>query len=267
MEKNIKTWQQFSKHIRKKNFKLIGSLKGGQPLIFVTGCQRSGTTLLTDILFNSPEIADYRTNIDSELTGALILSGFKKFDFKDKRGCFQTTYINEKYNEYYDFIGNFRMVYLLRNPYSVIFSMIYNWKPKFSLRNFALNELFCSCGQIKLTSGERNLYHLLGSYGFSPLKKACYSYFGKLNQLFELKEKLGRDIFVIDYDAMINHKYKYLPLIFDHLHISYDSSCLSMIHSKSISKADKLSLRQKKVIHNSCWDIYNKLRTIANDEL
>ena len=267
MVKNIRSWQQFSKYVRKKNLQLISSLKGKQPLIFITGCQRSGTTSLTHIFFELSEVADYRTNIDSELAGALILSGFKEFDFTNKRGCFQTTYLNERYNEYYKFIGKFKMVFLLRNPYSVIYSMVYNWKPKFALRNFALNELFCSCGQIQLTSIEKYLYNFLGSYGFLPLKKACYSYVGKLFQLTDLKEKLGSNILVIDYDDLINQKNKFLPLVFDHFDISYNSESLDMIHAHSLSKASRLSSRQKKIINYLCSDIYTHMRSYAHNDI
>ena len=261
MQKNtlkIATWKQFSTKVRKRQQPLLLKVSEMDSLIFVTGCQRSGTTLLTKLLMQSQEIFNYQTNLDSELEGALILSGHLPHDIKKERLCFQTTYLNERYKEYFEHIGKFKLVFVIRNPYSVIYSMIYHWKQRTALRNFALNELFNSCGKNGLSKKELYRFNLFKSFGFSKLRKACLSYAQKTAHFFEIQPKIKNDIMVVEYDDIINKSNIIIPKIFSFFQLKYDNSFESIIHSLSLKKADKLSSKQKIIIYESCWKIYEK---------
>lgn len=265
LSRNIATWRQFAKEVRKRNLELLHHLPLLKDTIFVSGCQRSGTTILTHVFMSVPGIVDYRTDLDSELQGALILSGNCHLPSKDGRYCFQTTYLNECYHEYYRHQGQFKMIYVIRNPYSVVYSMCYHWKRKSQLTNFALNELFEACGKDLLDEREKRRYNLLGNLGIPKLTKACLSYVGKVSQLFDITERMNKDVFVIDYDELIQNKKTLLPNIFSFVNLPYDEKYHGLIHSKSLKRADSLSPKEKETVNNICWDVYLRAKEFASN--
>ena len=262
----ISSWKKFAKKVRPFNDNLLFKLADFENPILITGCQRSGTTILTNIILSSSEIYDYRQGGDSELEGALILSGNVSISNKGDRSCCQTTYLNEKFPEYYKYIGAFKLIFIVRNPFSVVYSMCYHWRRKIELTNFALNELFDSCGSKLLNDKEMKKYNIFGSIAISSFRKACLSYIGKTSQVFELKNKLGEEaIAVIDYDDFISQKESVLRFIFDFVELPYSLSYTDLIHTKGIKRADKLTENEKRIIQQTCWPTYEKVRRLAED--
>lgn len=259
----INNWRGFAKHVRKKNENLLSRLPEFINPILVTGCQRSGTTLLTQIIMASEGIVDYRRGADSELDGALILCGRQAVDPGSDRYCFQTTYLNERYPDYFQSLGKFKLVFIVRNPDSVVYSMCNHWGGRIRRTNFALNELFLSCGQSGLSVSEKRRVDFLGSFGVPKLRKACLAYVGKTSQLFELYDKMGKDLIVIDYDDMIRSKYSLLPRVYSFLGLPGDQINFDLIHGMSLSKASRLSQSARKQIYSTCWPIYEAVKKMA----
>ncbi len=264
---NITNWKQFIKIIRPGNRNLLKNIHlFCHPPLFITGCQRSGTTILEEIFLSSPEIEDYRGRyiVDSELEGALILSD--NLDFKilqKKKYCFQTTYINQNVEEYYKHIGKFKLIFILRNPYSVVYSMCYNWKSRFHFRNFALNELFENLGKQKLTTFEHVIYKTFGSLAIPKIRKACLAYVGKVGQVFDLYEKLGDNIIVVDYDDLVSNKDFYLQELFAFSGLVYNKSYGEKLSNRSIDKASKLSRSTLLQIEETCVFTYEKAKVLT----
>lgn len=254
MEANlpINNWRDFGSIIRPKGCNLLQRLDDFPDSILVTGCQRSGTTMLSRIITESDEMFNYRFGDDDELDAALILCGEVKHA-PQGRYCFQTTYLNECYHEYFHHQSSHKIVWVLRNPYSVVYSMLNNWD------DHALNKLTLSCGSSFFTTTENFLLKFIGISAISRLRRACYAYAGKSNQLFELRDNLGKDRFLlVEYDNLVSDKIKVLPLIYDFLSLSYKDEYAEKIHKQSIQKADKLSAKQKATIDNICSPIYSR---------
>lgn len=262
-KRDIRTWQRFAKYVRRNQPDLIGGLPKFRNSILVAGCQRSGATILTNIILQHPEIFDYRREGDSELEGALILADHMPLANMDKRFCLQTTYLNENYPEYYNYPGVFKLIFIVRNPYSVVYSMCYHWKRKTQLTNFALNELFKACGAELLGVREKKKFNLFGNIAISSLKKACFSYVAKTSQIFDIKEKLRNAVTIIDYDDLVSRKDLVLPYLFDFIELSYSSQYADLIHAKGIKRAGKLKKNEKIVIQQTCWSTYEKARRLA----
>jgi len=263
MSKKITSWKQFAREVREKDGKLLARASKMDSLIFVSGCQRSGTTILSKVLMQSSEVASNKTGLDSELEGALILCGHLPLSSDDKRYCFQTTYLNERYGEYFEHLGKFKLVFVVRNPYSVVYSMMYHWKRRRKLRNFALDELFRACGKFGLSHSELKRLELFGPVCFSTLKKSCLSYVYKMRQVFDIGKKLGNDLMVVEYDDIIQEKNRMLKRVFVFLGLQFEPKYGQIIHSDSLSKADRLSKRQKMTIRQICWQTYDEVRAIA----
>ena len=153
-KRTIDSWGRFEKIVRASDVKLLTKLDNFQDSILVAGCQRSGTTALSRLITASDGMVDFTFGKDDELDAALILSGYVNYTNKG-RHCFQTTYLNDSYPEYFAHQG-YKLIWVVRNPSSVIYSMLYNW------RRAALNRLFRHCGAELLDEGERWWYERLG---------------------------------------------------------------------------------------------------------
>ncbi len=180
---SISTWQQFRAITGKSDYRLLERLDDFPNAILITGCQRSGTTMLSRIIRNSPEIVDHTFGRDDELDAALILSGLVEHE-PEGRYCFQTTYVDQNYWEYFNHNGSYKLIWVLRNAFSTVFSLVYNW-PKWSL-----DRTFQYGPATRLKGVNKIIYSVLGIRGFSRIRRACLVYNWKLNSKFMTKESL-----------------------------------------------------------------------------
>jgi hypothetical protein len=252
----ITTWLQFNSVVRNNGNNLLKRLHEFPNSILVTGCQRSGTTMIARIITQSDGMTNYWFGPDDELDSALILSGY--VDHRPQgRYCFQTTYINNWYHEDYLQLRQHKVLWVLRNPYSVVYSMLYNWK------DIALSGLFKMCGVSQLTGPDAWLYKLLGLKGVSRLHQACYIFNGKISQLFDLRQNLGPDsLMVVDYDDMITRKEIVLPAIYKFINLKYREDYSQKIHSESLLKAKDLSRGERLTVRQMCEPLYLKTRDL-----
>jgi len=255
----VGSWAQFDRKVRFSGRKLLGELDRFRDCILVAGCQRSGTTALSRLLTASAGMVKFQFGRDDELDAAQILSGWVPYP-SEGRFCFQTTYLNGSYPEYYEH-RSYRLIWVLRNPYSVIYSMLRNWK------RGALNRLFRHCGSGLLTDSERRTYELFGTLGIARLRKACLSYNAKTVQTEILSRELGRDrIMIIDYDDLVRSKEIHLPKIYDFVGLKYSDDLLSRLHAKSLSKANKFSSKEADIIDSVCTPFYQQARKFLTQD-
>ncbi len=252
----IKKWKEFDRIIRPNQLKLLKRLDEFPDSVLISGCQRSGTTMLSRIITQSEGMVDFTFGKDDELDAALILSG--NVDYHNKgRHCFQTTYLNECYFEYFEHTNGHKIVWLLRNPYSTVRSLAKNWD------RLALNVLFKGCGVPLIQEPYKSYHNRFGLWIISKLRMACLSYNGKTKQIFEIKGRLGDDnVMVVDYDELVGNKEVVIPAIYKFIDLPYKPEYFDMIHCKSIKKSDRLSKRERKTIEELCVPFYEKARTL-----
>ena len=254
----ITTWRQFWNISKPAGCSLLSRLDEFPNSILVTGCQRSGTTLLSRIINDSDEITKYWFGPDDELDAALILSGYVEHE-PQGRYCFQTTYVNECFREYFKYNGRHKIIWVLRNPSSVIYSMLYNWIDD------SLNELYRSCGGNIVSGRDKWLSGLFGEAGIPRLRKACWAYKGKTAQIFELYNVLSeRSLLIIDYDDMVKNKERVLRKIYRFVNLYYRPSYADNIHSKSLKKTRYLSQRELEVVKTMCESDYLNARALLS---
>ena len=255
---SISTWVQFSNEVRSKGCKLLKNLDDYPNSILITGCQRSGTTMLSRIVRESDGIVDYWSgNVDDELEGALILSGHLKWDVPG-RYCFQTTYLNQCFHEYYQHHDGHKILWVLRNPYSTVYSLLNNWPAR------ALENTFRDSVRINLRSKDKWLYKFGGDRLYNNLKKACLLYNWKVSQLFDLVPKLGPAIQVIEYDDLVIEKERILPCIYDYVDLPYNPSYAEKIHESSIDKKKLLTAEESSTIKSICEFVYFKAKGLVD---
>ena len=254
----IRTWKGFNRFIRSQGWELLKRLDEFPNSILVSGCQRSGTTAIARMITKSEGMFNYWFGNDDELDAALILSGY--VDHKPQgRYCFQTTYLNDSYHEYYRDISDNKIIWILRNPFSVVYSLLYNWK------RYAFNRLFESCGLKLMPESDRNRYEVFGRFGVSRCRRACYSYNGKTLQVYDLRKNISESqLIVLDYDDLVENKTRILPKIYDFLNIKYKEEYANQIYRNSVYKAKYLSKREYSFVEKLSGPVYEKARALLS---
>ena len=211
----IRSWAAFHALVKQPDRPLLAKLDDYSNPILVAGCQRSGTTALARLLKRAPGMIDHAFGHDDELDGALLLAGHAARG-TDGRHCFQTTYLNDRFREYFEH-RDFRLIWMLREPRSVVFSMLNNWK------RGALNRLYDACGAEVLAQADPAPSVARTWLGPSRLAKACSSYVAKTAQTFALRERLGERIAIVDYDELVASKQALLPELCAFAGVAYDA--------------------------------------------
>jgi len=255
----ITTWAEFNRRIRSRGVPLLGALGHFPNSVLVTGCQRSGTTMLTRILTLSQGMTNYWFGPDDELDAALILSGYVQYAAQG-RHCFQTTYVGPGCEEYIAHRDEgHRIVFVLRNPYSVIYSMLYNWS------DAALDQLFVESGVPELQGIERLRWRAFGLRAIGRLRRACWAYRGKIRQLFVLRQHFSSEqLMAVDYDDLVRRKEQVLPAIYAFIHLPYDPRYAERIHARSLRKTQRLSEKERATIRELCEPLYAQARSLCD---
>lgn len=254
----VTSWKQFAYRVRARRETLLAELGRFPDAILVTGCQRSGGTMLSRLLTGSHGLTNFWFSRDEELDAAQILSGV--VDYRGTgRHCFQTTYLNEQWREYLHPGLDFRMVWSLRNPASVVYSMVYNWK------RFALNELFNAVGIGCMDAADRIRFLRWGRWGVPPLRRAAYAYCGKVSQLVALQRQLPpQRLVVLEYDELVRDKQQLLPELYRRLDVHWDARYLAAVSERSLGKKDRLTPAERAEIDRICLSTYDAALKLVN---
>ncbi|MDT4291640.1 sulfotransferase [Methylomonas sp. MO1] len=251
-EKKIDTWKKFSKHIRSRNTDLLKGLSYYPEAILVGGCQRSGTTMISNAIMQGEGIEKL-----SELDSALVLAEVVGPNLNGNY-CFQTTYINERFYEYWKYGKKNKLVWMVRNPYSVVYSLT-----RFSER-FCLDELFLGCGKHVMNKSDQVKFDRFGSFAINRIRRACYSYNAKVNQLVSILQNLDEErVIVVDYDELVKDKCVILASIYKFFGIHYKPEFSELINEKSIGKASNLSKDTRFLIDSLSGPYYDLAKKLV----
>ena len=244
------TWQRFHRGVRKPGLPFLKTLPRYRNCVLVAGCQRSGTTMLARLIGASVGFSRLALTPDDELDAALALAGLIDLP-TDRRYCFQTTYLNERFPEYHLLEPEQRLIWVLRNPYSVVYSMLHNWQ------RFGLNELYDGCAIEADSSPRLRRTNLFWPLGPSKLEKACLAYRAKVAQILEIRLLLaGEQLLLVDYDALISEPGVWLPRIFEFAQAPYEQVYEKLVRTDSMRKADRLSFSARQLIQQLALPVY-----------
>ncbi len=254
----IKTWAQFDRNIRSKGCRLLDKLDNFPKSILVAGCQRSGTTILARLITQNEEMVNYWFGQDDELDAALILSGHVNHKPRG-RYCFQTTYLNNCVEEYFSH-QDFKLIWVLRNPFSVVYSMLHNW------RRSALNRLFKSCGSKILNGKEKQRYNRYGVWATRRIHRACFSYNAKVSQIYALQKNLSSDrLLIIDYEDLIADKQYMLSAIYKFADLKFSDHYALQLSDKSANKATRYqSSKEAAYVKSFCQPVYDEAKALLS---
>lgn len=250
----VTSWAQFHRIVKRPGRALLARLGDYDEPVLVAGCQRSGTTALTRLLHGARGMANFRFCRDDELAAALLLAGQVECA-QPGRYCFQTTYLNDRAVEYFDHT-DFRLIWIVREPASVVYSMLFNWK------RGALRRLYDACGRNSLDRVDASLAVTRRLLGPSRLEMACASYIAKAEQTFLLRRRLGERMLIVDYRDLVLHKETVLPQVFDFAGVELSADLLDRLHGRSIEKATRFPPRTADWIRARCSPIYARMRDL-----
>lgn len=250
----IRSWAAFHEIVKKPGEPLLARLDDYADCLLVAGCQRSGTTAVARLFKRADGIVDHTFGHDDELDGALLLAGHASRAL-DGRHCFQTTYLNDRYAEYFAH-SDFRLIWMLREPRAVVYSMLYNWK------RGALARLYDACGARMLEQAPEPTSLRTLWLGPSRLAKASASYVGKTAQTFALRDCLGSRLAIVDYDELVADKHTLLPQLCEFAGIPYSTKLADGLHDRSVRNGARLNDRDADYVTRFCGAIYERARAL-----
>jgi hypothetical protein len=250
----VHSWAEFHDVVKQPDQPLLARLDDYDDSVLVAGAHRSGTTALARLLKRADGIADHCFGADDELDGALLLAGYVARQ-ADGRHCFQTTYLNDRYTEYFEH-DDFRLIWMLREPRSVVHSKLQSWKRSGSKRSFDDRE-----AKALDRDGVRGA-RAGGSSGYSRLDKACAAYVAKTEQTFALRERLGARMAIVDYDDLVAHREVLLPQLCEFADVPYDPELTRQLHGKHARNSDRLAAWEARHVDDLCAEVYRKARSL-----
>ena len=185
--------------------------------LLIAGCDWSATTAVTRLFKRLSCFADSSWGHDDELDGALLLAGLRSRQSL-ARHCFQTTYLRERWHEYFEHEG-FRLVWIVREPRAAVHSLLGN-RQKQLPRRTALG--------LAGKSAE--------GHAASRLERACAAYVASIRQTLELKQRLGSRVAIVDYDELARNRERLLPALCRFASVDCDTALLRHLHGKSVRK-------------------------------
>jgi hypothetical protein len=213
--------------------------------LLIAGCDWSATTAVTRLFKRVTSFADSSWGHDDELDGALLLAGLRRRRVAG-RHCFQTSYVRERYREYFAH-DDFRLIWIVREPRAAVCSLLGSRQKALALpRRTALGLAGKSAG------GE----------GVSRLDKACALYVASIRQTLELKERLGERIAIVDYDDLANNRERLLPALCRFAKVDCDADLLRHLHGKSVRKG-VLASWEAAIVDERALPAYRRARCAA----
>jgi hypothetical protein len=214
-EGGVTSWSAFEASMADQP--LLRKLDGFSDALLIAGCDWSATTAITRLFKRLPCFADASWSHDDELDGALLLGGLRG-SRSDGRHCFQTTYVGERYREYFEH-ADYRLVWIVREPRAAVRSLLCSREKKFPRRT-ALG-----------LPGKSSAGH-----PESRLERACAAYVSSICQTLELKARLGERMAVVDYDKLAADRERLLPALCRFASVGCDARLLRHLHGKSVRK-------------------------------
>ena len=163
--------------------------------------------------------------------------------------------LNERYPEYAGIGPGHKLIWVVRNPYSVVYSMVYNW------RRFALNELYESCGVKQgLESGAA-----WWTRGPSSIEKACRAYAGKAGQLESIVAMIDPgQLLVVDYDQLVRSPREHLAAIFDFAGAPFEPGYAARVRPDSLGKAKGMSAGAVAMIEKWATPVHSRCLSLVS---
>jgi hypothetical protein len=238
-EHGITAWPDFYAALADQPF--LAALDEYPDALLISGCDWSAVTAITSLFKRLPRFADAAWGHDDELDGALLLAGLRE-PAAAGRACFQTTYVRERYREYFAH-ERYKLVWIVREPRAAVRSLL-------SSRERALLP--------------RTALGLTGKSGTgaSRLEKACAEYLASIRQTLELKERLGERVAVVDYDELAADRNRLLPALCRFASVGCNASLLRHLHGKSVRKG-VLASWEAAIVDELALPAYRRARSAA----
>lgn len=238
----VDSWTDFRNHVASRSHPLLARLDDYEDSLLIAGCDWPSATAVARLLKRSSSFADHGFGHDDELDGALLLAGYVT-RFSEGRHCFQTTYLSERFREYFDH-DDFRLIFILREPHAAVSAMLQRSKRR------ALDRVPDDAARET-------------TVGASRLDKACAAYAALANQAFELHARLGRRVAIVDYADLVAHRELCLAQLCAFARIPFARQLVSHLHGKSVHKGHLLAAWEASRVDDLAAPAYRRAHALC----
>lgn len=239
----ISSWSDFYAAMASR--RLLARLDDYPDALLIAGCDWSATTAITRLFKRLSCFADSSWGHDDELDGALLLANGTDDEHRTAgRHCFQTTYVRERYREYFQH-ERCKLVWIVREPRAAVRSLLASRE-----RTLPPRTALGLAG--KSAAGQ----------GVSRLEKACAAYLASTRQTWEIRERLGERVAIVDYDELARHRNRLLPALCRFAEVECDARVLHHLHGKSVRKG-ALAPWEAQIVDQLALPAYRRARLAA----
>jgi hypothetical protein len=202
------------------------------------------------VLASHRAFVPYGSSRTLELDSALLLAGLATPPGPG-RYVFHTTYVNGDVDEYHRLAPECRLIWMLRRPESVVYSMLYNWSSR------ALDALFASCGTDALPADVCARYARWGRLAVRRPLRAASAYAGKTAQVVDLARVFGpQRLMIVEYDEFVRDPAPVMQRVCRFLDIDMDAAMIAGVHRSSLRHGDRLPPRIADLVNRLCAPVY-----------
>jgi len=237
----ITSWSDFYAALVERPF--LAQLDDYPDSLLIAGCDWAATTAITRLFKRLPCFVDSSWGHDDELDGALLLAGQRE-PHASGRHCFQTTYVRERYREYFAH-EHYKLIWIIREPRAAVCSLLASRERTLPQRTSLGLTARSAAGQCT-----------------SRLEKACAAYVASIRQTIELKERLGNRVAIVDYDELAADRNRLLPPLCRFAAVGCDAHILRHLHGKSVRKGSLASF-EAAIVDGLAQPAYRRARAAA----
>jgi hypothetical protein len=241
-------------------------------IIFINGCQRSGSTLLGRVLNR-----DYRTSVFEEISsitsddkGKLRLNSFNKVltEFKSKKGSIiiaKPLAESQNLTELLTYFPNSYSIWIYRDYKDVALSneIKFGNHNGFKDLSFIVNQDGDDWRYQNISNNTFDLIKKYTQFSISNLDANCLFWYSRNIHFFEKNFNMNKRVLLINYNNLIQHPEQTIKRIYQFIDVQLPkNNLIKDIKSGSVGKAKDIKIQND--INIICNNLYKKLLDIDN---
>jgi len=244
-------------------------------VFFIVGCQRSGTTMLTEVLerdLRSKVFGEFSELSSDDPLGIRLnpLPSVREIIFAQKANLVVLKPLVESQNirNLLDFFPQAKAVWVYRNYKSVASSNLKNFGVYNGINNLRpiVNNELGNWRSERVSDSVRKIICKHFSEGMNPWDAAALFWYVRNSFFFDLDLSSLPRVRMCKYEDFIINPERNLRKIYDQLGMHYPPrNITSRVHSKSISKGKSIHLSAE--VEELCEDMYQRLERAYEKEL
>lgn len=260
---------------KKRIYQSIRANKAQQSILFIVGCQRSGTTMMLHIFEEDLDTQCFAER--SQLTSNDTVRGIRlnsldliKREFSKIRApliVVKPLVESQNIPQLLDYFDNSRAVWMFRNPKDVALSNIKQFGISSGLNNLRpiINNETNNWRSEKVSEHVRETISKYFFEDMNPYDAAVLFWFARNSLYFDLKLDEDSRVILCRYEDFVVEPEKYMRAIYQQVGQAYPTAGItSIVHSHARKKGQDIELAPE--VEQICQELQNRLEAVYRNQ-